>query len=188
MFRHQIEGRTHQQILTALEYQKRYTIQSTTLIGHALCVFSAEKLAKTSGITALGEKMINIIIIKKHYEQNPNPDSCICKAHLIEARRMWAIADYTPKWKTSHGTLINTCIVADYQSNTKLVAPKFDSIENIEANIGVKSPPENPLLLSAKHYIAVYRQLNLTRPCANCGAIPKQDLLCTSFTKCQFSL
>ena len=44
--------------------------------------------------------------IKKHYEQNPNPDSCICKAHLIEARRMWAIADYTPKWKTSNGTLI----------------------------------------------------------------------------------
>ena len=113
--------------------------------------------------------------IKKHYEQNPNPDSCICKAHLIEARRMWAIADYTPKWKTSHGTLINTCIVANCQSNTKLVAPKFDTIENIEANIGVKSTPENPLLLCAKHYIAVYRQLNLARPCASCGAMPKQD-------------
>ena len=88
---------------------------------------------------------------------------------------MWAIADYTPKWKTSHGTLINTCIVANCQSNTKLVAPKFDTIENIEANIGVKSTPENPLLLCAKHYIAVYRQLNLARPCASCGAMPKQD-------------
>ena len=77
--------------------------------------------------------------------------------------------------ETSHGTLINTCIVANCQSNTKLVTPKFDTIENIEANIGVKSTPENPLLLCAKHYTAVYRQLNLARPCASCGAMPKQD-------------
>ena len=85
------------------------------------------------------------------------------------------IADYTPKWKNSHGTLINTCIVANCQSNTKLVAPKFDTIENIEANIGVKTTPENPLLLFAKHFTAVYHQLNLARPCASCGAMPKQD-------------
>ena len=63
----------------------------------------------------------------------------------------------------------------------KLISPKFDSVENCELAIGVKSSPEKPFLLCSKHYAVLYRQLNTPQPCANCGVL--NDLIHAEITK-----
>ena len=38
--------------------------------------------------------------IKRHTKLDLAPESCICKAHQIDAKRMWDDPQYVPKWKT----------------------------------------------------------------------------------------
>ena len=97
---------------------------------------------------------------------------------------MWANPEFVPKWKTKDTspeiTLYTpTCIFPECHESKKLISPKFDSVENCELAIGVKSSPEKPFLLCSKHYAVLYRQLNTSQPCANCGVLPKQG---TCFT------
>ena len=95
---------------------------------------------------------------------------------------MWAHPNYKPKWKPNEGypDLRRTCIYPKCQETNKLISPNFDTVENIESNLGIKSRSDCPLLLCAKHYTALYRQLNMAQPCASCGVMPKQG---TSFTR-----
>ena len=67
----------------------------------------------------------------------------------------------------------STCIFPECQDIIKLISPKFDSLENYELAIGVKSSPEKPFLICSKHYAVLYRQLNTPQPCASCGVLPK---------------
>ena len=100
--------------------------------------------------------------IKKHATKEPAFDSCICKAHQTEAKRMWNNPTFIPKWKSSDAAVANThkCLFPDCQERERLVFPKFDSAHSLEEEIGVQSSPDNPLLVCPKHYSALYRQLN----------------------------
>ena len=72
--------------------------------------------------------------IKKHVSKEPAPDSCACKSHQIEAKRMSTNPTYIPKWKSSGTACIaikHKCLFSDYEEREKLVSPKFDSAQNI---------------------------------------------------------
>ena len=114
--------------------------------------------------------------IKKHATKEPAFDSCICKAHQTEAKRMWNNPTFIPKWKSSDAAFANThkCLFPDCQERERLVFPKFDSAHSLEEEIGVQSSPDNPLLVCPKHYSALYRQLHGSEPCACCGIKPKR--------------
>ena len=89
---------------------------------------------------------------------------------------MWGNPTFIPKRKSSDAAIANTrkCLFSDCQERDRLVFPKFDSAHNLEAEIGVQSTPEKPLLVCPKHYSALYRQLHGSEPCACCGIKPKQ--------------
>ena len=98
---------------------------------------------------------------------------------------MWANPEFVPKWKTKDTSpeitvYTPTCIFPECHESKKLISPKFDSVENCELAIGVKSSPEKPFLLCSKHYAGLYRKLNTPQSCANCGVLPKQG---TCFTR-----
>ena len=38
---------------------------------------------------------------KKHHGEELAADSCFCKAHLLEAKRMWCKPNFVPKWANS---------------------------------------------------------------------------------------
>ena len=116
--------------------------------------------------------------VKGHTKVDLAPESCICKAHQIEAKRIWGNPYYVLKWKSDQFQVSmqqSKCIVPEYQEVHTLISPQFDSIELV---IGIKATPETPLLLCSKHYVGLHRQFKI-RSCANCGAIPKQG---TCFT------
>ena len=61
---------------------------------------------------------------------NTAPDSCICKVHLIEAKRMCGNLDFIPKWKSSDKVNTNMnhrCLFSDCQETDKLISPIFDT-------------------------------------------------------------
>ena len=94
---------------------------------------------------------------------------------------MWANPEFVPKRKTKDTILRSPHIhLHAYFLNSMIISPKFDSVENCELAIGVKSSPEKTFLLCSKHYVVLYRQLNTPEPCANCGVLPKQG---TCFTQ-----
>ena len=98
---------------------------------------------------------------------------------------MWANPEFVPKWKIKDTSpeitsCTSTCIFPECQEIKKFISPKFDSLENYELAIGVKSSPEKPFLICSKHYAVLYRQLNTPQPCASCGVLPKQG---TCFTR-----
>ena len=119
--------------------------------------------------------------VNKHANTEPAPDSCICKAHLIEAKRMCENLDFIPKWKSRNKVNTNMkhrCLFSDCQETDKLIAPRFDTVE--------KRLVSNQLLrihycyICPKHYTALHCTLNAIQPCASCGITPKQG---TSFMR-----
>ena len=71
--------------------------------------------------------------MKKHMSSEPAPDSCICKTHQTEAKRMWANPEFVPKWKIKDTspeiTSCTSCIFPECQEIIKLISPKFYSLE-----------------------------------------------------------
>ena len=64
---------------------------------------------------------------------------------------MWANPEFVPKWKIKDTspeiTSCTSSIFTECQEIIKLISPKFDSLENYELAIGVKSSPEKPFLM-----------------------------------------
>ena len=61
--------------------------------------------------------------VNKHANTEPAPDSCICKAHLIEVKRMCGNLDFIPKWKSRDKVNTNMkhrCLFSDCQETDKL--------------------------------------------------------------------
>ena len=46
------------------------------------------------------------IFIQQHYGQVLSPESKLCKRHQLEAMRYHSKADYVPKWKKVHKSLV----------------------------------------------------------------------------------
>ena len=109
----------------------------------------------------------------------PSEDSLLCKAHLVEVRRYHNKPDYIPKWSirresvatpTQRG-VIPTCAEPLQQ---KLIRPAFAAVEEMKRVLGVSSSSvDNPIALCQHCYNVVCRQLNPSKSCASCGAIPK---------------
>ena len=123
--------------------------------------------------------------ITQHLGNNLSPDSCICKAHKVEAKRYHSQEGYTPKWRgqVTSGKAVQQCIYPDCSATStkeKLITPAFQSLENFEAALQIQSGPERPFILCSKHYHTLYKQFNSPQPCASCGLRPKTG---TRFTR-----
>ena len=89
--------------------------------------------------------------IRKHCKSEPDSSSCI---HQKEAK-----CSHPPKCK-SHSQWITSvapaekeqCIYPSCQEDSKLIAPSFASITDIEAFLDVKSSDDHPLILCTRHY------------------------------------
>ena len=62
--------------------------------------------------------------IRKHASKEPAPDSCLCKAHQTEAKRMWTNPNFIPKWQ-SCGTACEAMKI--YNSNGLLCHSSEDN-------------------------------------------------------------
>ena len=115
-----------------------------------------------------------------HYGRELAEDSCICQADHLEAKRNHCNPSYSPKWKKQkqsvNVTTTKHCVHPSCSAssvNTKLTTPAFESIENLEALLGITSNSEQPFLLCQQHYQELYRKVHTPKPCACCGAKPK---------------
>ena len=73
--------------------------------------------------------------IERHISVDLAPESCICKAHQTEAKRLWADPSSTPKWKSDGSPVDVTCIIPECEVVHKLISLRFDATENIESVI-----------------------------------------------------
>ena len=75
--------------------------------------------------------------IERHVSVDLAPESCICKAHQTEAKRLWADPSSTPKWKSDGSPVDVTCIIPECEVVHKLISLRLDATENIESVIGI---------------------------------------------------
>ena len=86
----------------------------------------------------------------KHFLE-PDSSSCICVAHQKEAKLSHP-PNHIPKWITSVAPVEKKqCIYPSCQEDSKLIAPSFASITDIEAFLDVKSSDDHPLLLALSY-------------------------------------
>lgn len=116
----------------------------------------------------------------KHLGASLEDNDCICKCHLVEARRNITKDDYTPKWtkkQKSHATKL--CLHPECSTPQERVnAVSFTSKTTISATLGLTNIPENEdTHLCIHHYQLLYRTLRKQSsvPCAACGAKPLWD-------------
>ena len=100
--------------------------------------------------------------VARHYKNELADNICICRADHLEAKRNHSNHNYLPKWKKQEQVTVTAkcCIYPDCSVNTKLIAPAFESIDNLEALISVQSSSENPFLVCQQHYHAGTVQKN----------------------------
>ena len=120
--------------------------------------------------------------LKKHWDNEPDHDSCICKAHYKEAKRTHP-PGFIPQWKklvmpTKHLTDRPHCMFPYCLSDSKLITPST-SLSELQDTLHVSSNHQQNFLCK-KHYSQLYNQLNIPRSCASCGARAKTG---TCFTR-----
>ena len=84
------------------------------------CVLCGRPSAHMSHYSVFGDNEREFV--NKHANTEPAPDSCICKAHLIEAKRMCGNLDFIPKWKSRDKVNTNMkhrCLFSDCQETDK---------------------------------------------------------------------
>ena len=76
------------------------------------CILCGKLSVHMTHFAALGDKEREFI--EQHTTNlDSQPDSCLCKAHRAEAKRMWANSQYVPKWSSvspSVGVKQNQCV------------------------------------------------------------------------------
>ena len=107
-------------------------------------------------------------------------DDCICKCHVIEAKRNITKDEYTPKW-TKQQRCPNTakcCLHPECSTpHEKVNAVSFTSKALIGATLCCTVPEAEDAYLCINHYQLLYRTLRKQSsvPCAACGAKPLWD-------------
>ena len=112
----------------------------------------------------------------ERYIPAPSEDSCICRAHLYEAKRQHGNPEYTPKWlklpSPPTGITAKKCAHQECTEHNRLIHAGFASRSVLAEYLDIPVP-ENSLYLCGKHYTAAHKKLK-TKPCASCGAKPRE--------------
>ncbi len=119
--------------------------------------------------------------LRKYWDAELDPSSCICAAHQKEAKRPHPTG-YTPKWSkivTQKEETMKTCMHPSCSSTEKLITPSFASFHELRDKLKVQCSEDQQLLLCSRHYQELYRKFS-SHPCASCGIKPK---LGCSFTR-----
>ena len=106
----------------------------------------------------------------RHLGQTPSGNSCICRKHLLEAKRHNDDSS-VPKWKGT-GTCSNPSCTHQGQGD-KMIKPSFVPVEKLKAALKISSTGEAPLVLCQHCYNELYAQFHPLKTCASCGAKPK---------------
>lgn len=87
--------------------------------------------------------------LRKHWETELDPSSCICTAHQKEAKRSHP-PGYTPKWSnmtTQKEEVVKVCTHPSCSSTEKLITPSFASFQELRDALKVQCR-ENQLALN----------------------------------------
>ena len=118
------------------------------------------------------------LFITKHLGKELPPNSCICRAHHIEAKRHSSQDEYTPKWKKI-AQPVECVLVCSYPQcsvtahDARLIEPSFQSPAVIKLALNISSSQDH-LILCPKHYVEAHRKLASPQCCASCGMKPKR--------------
>lgn len=121
--------------------------------------------------------------ITKHLDEVPKDSDCICKSHLIEAKRYILKDNYIPKWRNEPPSTCMTqkrCSHPDCSTpHEKVTTVSFANEAQIQDILGITTEKN---LFCKYHYQVVYRTFRKksSAPCAACGATPLWD---TQFTR-----
>ena len=114
--------------------------------------------------------------LNKHHESTIANGSCICRSHVVEAKRQRSDPEYIPAWKQSGQASSNPLTVVPACMYTgclitegPLITPSKDTKPIFAEALNVTGT----ISLCETHYQMIYRQSHKPDPCAGCGAMPK---------------
>ena len=137
------------------------------------CYLCGKKQKRYCHLNALEEQHQEFIQRYLTVDDVPG-DSCICRAHQMEAMRHLNDACYVPKWKKSDNGHILKCTYPECQASSdrdRVVVP-LESTKTLFSKVP-NTDLSHVQALCDKHYQTLYRQAHAPSPCAGCGARPK---------------
>ena len=120
--------------------------------------------------------------ITQHYGEELPPNSRVCKAHHIEAKRRLSsgTSNDRPKWvkqavsqTAEPKPITGMCAYPQCLDTQKLIAPSFEAMSVIKAALPVQTNIDQPFVLCPSHYLKLYKHFKVSS-CAGCGATPKK--------------
>ena len=113
--------------------------------------------------------------MEKHLGRRPPLTVLYVKKHFVEAQRHHSKPNFVPKWKATSKTHIEKCINprCNHSQSEKVIRPRFESVEKLEAVLGVQSSEDSPFMVCQGCYNYLYKMFNPPSICASCGAFPK---------------
>ncbi|SMN12415.1 hypothetical protein SPBRAN_865 [uncultured Candidatus Thioglobus sp.] len=111
--------------------------------------------------------------LQQHLESDIPNSTCLCRAHIKEAKRNRSDPEYIPVWKRS-SLLQDTQSVCTYSNcaatlREKIIIPSAETQAIFAQLLNV----QGSVALCETHYHSLYRQLHKPNSCAGCGANPK---------------
>ena len=97
--------------------------------------------------------------LKKHWNKEVDPSSCICVAHQKEAKRLHH-PDYIPKWSnivvSPTQVDVKVCMYPSCTSTAKLIAPSFAPLCKLKDALQIKCGEDTQILICSRHYHELY--------------------------------
>lgn len=123
------------------------------------CILCGRRARYTSHFRNWGEQEKRFLV--QHLGRTPPSYSCVCNKHLLEAQWHHNSATFIPKWKEGASLRVNPtrkCINPRCTQGQcdKLINPTFESIDRLEAVIGVKA---SAFLVGQRCYNELYHIL-----------------------------
>ena len=112
---------------------------------------------------------------------NLNDSSCICQPCYKQIDRKNGSPGFHPRWapklpKPNTKCCIEKCEQPVYTNTNLVTGEQIEQILHERVTAFSISDSQTSLALCQDHYLAMYRQIHHTTPCASCGVIPKKGV------------